>query len=184
MVQETSLIPPERIENSILLIRGEKVILDEDLAFLYGVSTKVLIQAVKRNKERFPMDFMFHLNKEEFASLRSQFVTSKIKAGRGGRRYPPYAFTEEGVAMLSSVLNSPRAIKVNIEIMRAFVRLRKILASHTGLARKLEKLEKKYDSQFRVVFEAIRQLMAPKEPLNKKIGFELREKRAAYSARV
>jgi len=111
-------------------------------------------------------------------------VTSKIKAGRGGRRYPPYAFTEEGVAMLSSVLNSPRAIKVNIEIMRAFVRLRKILASHAGLARKLEKLEKKYDSQFRVVFEAIRQLMASKEPPNKKIGFELREKRAAYSARV
>jgi hypothetical protein len=112
MDRETSLIPAKRIENSILFIRGEKVILDEDLAFLYGVFTKVLIQAVKRNKERFPPDFMFQLNKEEFASLRSQFVTSKLKSRRGGRRYPPYAFTEEGVAMLSSVLNSPRAIKV------------------------------------------------------------------------
>lgn len=183
MAQETSLIPAERIENSILLIRKEKVILDEDLPFLYGVSTKVLIQAVKRNIDRFPPDFMFQLGKEEFVSLRSQFVTSKLKSGRGGRRYPPYAFTEEDVAMLSSVLNSPRAIKVNIEIMRAFVRLRKILASHVELARKLEALEKKYDSQFKVVFEAIRQLMAPKEAPNKKIGFQLKEKRAAYSAR-
>jgi hypothetical protein len=120
------------------------------------------------------------LSQEEFASLRSQFVTSKLKRGRGGRRYPPYAFTEEGVAMLSSVLNRPRAIKVNIEIMRAFVRLRKILASHRELARKLEDLEKKYDSQFRVVFDAIRQLMAPPAAGQKKIGFHLREKRAAY----
>ena len=182
MPQATSLIPAKRIENSILLIRKEKVILDEELAFLYGVSTKVLIQAVKRNIDRFPPDFMFQLGKEEFASLRSQIVTSKRKSARGGRRYPPYAFTEEGVAMLSSVLNSPRAVKVNIEIMRAFVRLRKILTSHVELARKLEALEKKYDSQFRVVFEAIRQLMAPKEAPNKKIGFQLREKRAAYSA--
>jgi len=183
MGQETSLIPAKRIENSILFVRGEKVILDEDLAFLYGVSTKVLIQAVKRNKERFPPDFMFQLNKEEFASLRSQFVTSKLKSGRGGRRYPPYAFSEEGVAMLSSVLNSLRAIKVNIEIMRAFVRLRKILASHAELARKLEALEKKYDSQFKVVFEAIRQLMAEPERSAKKIGFQLREKRATYGRR-
>jgi DNA-binding PadR family transcriptional regulator len=176
-------IPAEQIESSILLIRGEKVILDEDLAFLYGVSTKVLVQAVKRHRERFPADFMFQLNKEEFASLRSQIVTSNRKKERGGRRYPPYAFTEEGVAMLSSVLNSPRAIKVNIEIMRAFVRLRQMLASHAGLARKLEELEKKYDSQFKIIFEAIRQLMAPKETPGKKIGFQLREKRAAYSAR-
>ena len=183
MAQETSLIPAERIENSILFIRKEKVILDEDLAFLYGVSTKVLIQAVKRNMERFPLDFMFQLSKEEFVSLRSQIVTSKPKSGRGGRRYPPYAFTEEGVAMLSSVLNSPRAIKVNIEIMRAFVRLRKILASHVELARKMETLEKKYDSQFKIVFDAIRQLMAPKEAPNKRIGFQLKEKRATYSAR-
>jgi hypothetical protein len=183
MPQATSLIPAERIENSILLIRKEKVILDEDLAFLYGVSTKVLIQAVKRNIDRFPPDFMFQLGKEEFASLRSQIVTSKRKNTRGGRRYPPYAFTEEGVAMLSSVLNSPRAVKVNIEIMRAFVRLRKILTSHVELARKLEALEKKYDSQFKVVFEAIRQLMASPEKQRKKIGFQLREKRAAYGKR-
>jgi len=183
MSNEKALIPVERIENSILLIRNERVILDADLAFLYGVTTKVLVQAVKRNLDRFPPDFMFRLSREEFASLRSQFVTSKPKSGRGGRRYPPYAFTEEGVAMLSSVLNSPRAIKVNVEIMRAFVRLRKILASHVELARKLEVLEKKYDSQFKVVFEAIRRLMAPKEPPNRKIGFQLKEKRAAYSAR-
>ncbi len=109
MIHERTLIPAGRIENSILLIRGEKVILDEDLAFLYGVPTKVLIQAVKRNKERFPPDFMFQLNKEEFTSLRSQIVTSKQKSGRGGRRYMPYAFSQEGVAMLSSVPNSPRA---------------------------------------------------------------------------
>ena len=183
MEQETNLIPAKRIENSILFIRGEKIILDEDLAFLYGVSTKVLIQAVKRNKERFSPDFMFQLNKEEFASSRSQFVTSKLRSGRGGRRYPPYAFTEEGIAMLSSVLNSPKAIKINIEIMRAFVRLRKILASHSELARKLEELEKKYDSQFRVVFEAIRQLVAPPGKPPKKIGFHLREKRAVYRGR-
>ena len=126
---------------------------------------------------------MLKLSKEEFDSLRSQFVTSKPKSGRGGRRYPPYAFTEEGVAMLSSVLNSPRAIKVNIEIMRAFVRLRKILSSHAELAHKLEALEKKYDSQFKVVFDAIRHLMAAPEKAPKKIGFQLREKRAAYGRR-
>jgi len=183
MPQATSLIPAERIEKSILLIRKEKVILDEDLAFLYGVSTKVLIQAVKRNIDRFPPDFMFQLGNEEFASLRSQIVTSKRKSARGGRRYPPYAFTEEGVAMLSSVLNSPRAVKVNIEIMRAFVRLRKILSSHAELAHKLEALEKKYDSQFKAVFDAIRQLMAPKEAPKKRIGFQLKEKRAVYRAR-
>ncbi len=183
MAAGKSMIPAERIENSILFIRKEKVILDEKLALLYGVSTKVLIQAVKRNIDRFPPDFMFRLNQGEFASLRSQFVTSKGKRGRGGRRYPPYAFTEEGVAMLSSVLNSPRAIKVNIEIMRAFVRLRKILTSHADLARKLEELEKKYDSQFRVVFEAIRQLMAGPESQPKKIGFQVREKRPVYRSR-
>jgi predicted restriction endonuclease len=142
-----------------------------------------LIQAVKRNKERFPPDFMFQLNTKEFASLRSQFVTSKLKSGRGGRRYLPYAFTEAGVAMLSSVLNSPRAIKVNTEIMRAFVRLRKILATHTDLARKLEELEEKYDSQFKIVFDAIRQLMASPEKQPKKIGFHVREKRASYGSR-
>ena len=183
MAAEKSMIPAERIENSILFVRKEKVILDEDLALLYGVSTKVLIQAVKRNLDRFPPDFMFQLSKGEFAFLRSQFVTSKARAGRGGRRYPPYAFTEEGVAMLSSVLSSPRAIRVNIEIMRAFVRLRQMLATNANLERRLKELEKKYDSQFKVVFEAVRQLMAPKEAPNKRIGFQLKEKRAAYASR-
>jgi hypothetical protein len=126
---------------------------------------------------------MFQVSKEELGSLRSQFVTSKPKVGRGGRRYLPYAFTEQGVAMLSSVLNSPRAVKVNIEIMRAFVRLRQIIASHADLEQKVEALEKKYDAQFKVVFEAIRQLMASPAAPKKKIGFQLREKRASYGRR-
>ncbi len=163
-----ALVPVERIERAILQIRDKKVILDADLAALYGVETKVLVQAVKRNLERFPADFMFQLTKNEFVHLRSQVVTSREW---GGRRYPPYAFTEQGVAMLSSVLRSPRAIQVNIEIMRAFVRLRKMLASHAALARKLNALEKKYDAQFKVVFDAIRQLMAPPEPKRRPIGF-------------
>jgi ORF6N domain len=163
-----SLIPAAQIERSILLIRGERVILDADLATLYEVATKVLLQSVKRQIERFPTDFMFQLTKEEFDLLRSQSVTS---SQWGGRRYAPYAFTEQGVAMLSSVLNSPRAIQVNIEIMRAFIRLRRMLASHADLARKLENLEKKYDVQFKVVFDAIRKLMAPPEAKNRKIGF-------------
>ncbi len=142
--------------------------LDADLAALYGVDTRTLVQAVRRNVERFPADFMFQLTKPEFEDLRSQFVISSW----GGRRYPPYAFTEQGVAMLSSVLRSERAIRVNIEIMRAFVELRRMQASHAGLARKLSALEKKYDKKFKVVFEAIRGLMAPPK-LEKKgrIGF-------------
>jgi len=134
------------------------VILDQDLAVLYGVQTKAITQAVRRNVERFPADFMFQLSGDEWKALRSQIVTSK---GRGGRRYPPYAFTEQGVAMLSSVLRSRRAIEVNIEIMRAFVRLRRILASHAALDRKLRELEKNYDASFKVVFDAIRQLSLP-----------------------
>jgi phage regulator Rha-like protein len=168
MVNKKSLIPVERIEKAILLIRGQKVMLDADLAELYGVETRVLVQAVKRNIERFPEDFMFQLSQEEFTILRSQIVTS---SDWGGRRYPPYAFTEQGVAMLSSVLRSQRAIQVNIEIMRAFIRLRQMLASHVELARKLDALEKKYDAQFKQVFEAIRQLMAPPEPKRRPIGF-------------
>jgi hypothetical protein len=160
--------PVEQIERAIRLIRGEKVILDADLAALYGVATRVLVQAVKRHLERFPPDFMFQLTKEEFTALGSQSVTS---SGWGGRRYPPYAFTEQGVAMLSSVLNSPRAVQVNIEIMRAFVRLRRMLASHAELAKKLAELEAKYDEQFAVVFEAIKQLMAPPEKKQRRIGF-------------
>lgn len=168
MVNKKSLIPVNRIEKAILLLHGQKVMLDADLAELYGVETRVLVQAVKRNLERFPEDFMFQLNEEEFVDLRSQIVTS---SDWGGRRYRPYAFTEQGVAMLSSVLHSRRAIQVNIEIMRAFIRLRQILASHVELARKLDALEKKYDAQFKQVFEAIRQLMAPPEPKRRPIGF-------------
>jgi len=168
MVSKQSLIPVDRIERAILLIRKQKVMLDADLAELYGVETRVLVQAVKRNLERFPGDFMFQLSREEFAFLRSQSVTS---SDWGGRRYPPYAFTEQGVAMLSSVLRSSRAIQVNIEIMRAFIRLRRMLASHAELAKKLDALEKKYDAQFKEVFEAIRQLMAPPGPKRRAIGF-------------
>ena len=167
-----ALVPPERIERSILLIRGHKVMLDADLAALYGVETKRLLQALKRNISRFPPDFMFQLSKDDFENLRCHFGTS---SQWGGRRYPPYAFTEQGVTMLSSVLKSKRAVQVNIEIMRTFVRLRRILASHAELARKLDALEKKYDAQFRVVFDAIRQLSSPPEsepePPKKRIGF-------------
>jgi hypothetical protein len=168
-----SVVPVELIERKIYLIRGHKVMLDSDLAELYEVETRTLIQAVKRNINRFPSDFMFQLNYQEIAGLRSQFVTSKT--GRGGRRYMPYVFTEQGVAMLSSVLNSDRAIEVNIHIMRAFVKLRELIASHKDLARKLNEMEKKYDVQFKVVFDAIRQLMSPPVPKKRKIGFH-REK--------
>jgi hypothetical protein len=161
---------PERVSSAIILLRGQRVILDTDLAELYGVQVKTLVQAVKRNPDRFPSDFMFHLGKQEVARLRSQFVTSN---GRGGRRYAPYAFTEQGVAMLSSVLRSRRAVHVNIEIVRAFVRLRAMLASNDALARKLAELEAKYDSQFRAVFDAIRELMARPtlDPSKRPIGF-------------
>jgi len=167
------LVPSERIAHSILLLRGQKVLLDADLAELYGVETKVLVQAVKRNLERFPDDFMFQLDAEEFAALRSQSVTSNT--GRGGRRYAPYAFTEQGVAMLSSVLSSPQAIAVNIEIMRAFVRLREMLAGNKELAAKLGELERKlkgHDQAIAGILDAIRQLMAPPPaPKKRPIGF-------------
>lgn len=171
MENEGKIVSLTNIESRIFLIRGEKVMLDEALAALYEVEVKVLNQAVKRNIERFPADFMFQLTAEEVALLRSQFVT--LKTGRGQhRKYLPYAFTEQGVAMLSSVLRSERAILVNIEIVRAFVRLRQMLASNAELARKLEALERKYDAQFKVVFDAIRELMTPPEPKRKRpIGF-------------
>jgi hypothetical protein len=171
MVEQKSLIPIERIERAILLIRGQKVMLDTDLAALYGVTTGRLNEQVRRNRERFPEDFMFQLTEEEAKALRSQFAI--LKTGRGKhRKFLPYVFTEQGVAMLSSVLRSERAIKVNVEIMRTFVRLRQILASHADLARKLEALEKKYDAQFKIVFDAIRELMEPAEQKPKrKIGF-------------
>ena len=162
-------VPVERVENAILLIRGEKVMLDRDLAALYDIPTRVLKQAVRRNIDRFPDDFMFVLDKSEFEAWRSQFVTSK--SDRKGLRYPPMAFTEQGVAMLSSVLNSQRAVQVNITVMRTFVRLRQMLISNAELARKLEHLEKNYDHQFKVVFDAIRELMIPPAPKRKQIGF-------------
>jgi hypothetical protein len=174
MAWKQGLVPVERIEGAILLIRDKKVMLDADLAALYGVEPRVLVQAVKRNAERFPQDFMFQLSKEEVDFLRSQIVT--LKRGRGQHsKYLPYAFTEQGVSMLSSVLRSPRAIQVNIEIMRAFVRLRQMLASNAELARRLDALEKKYDAQFKVVFDTIRQLMAPPEPKRRPIGFRRAE---------
>jgi hypothetical protein len=163
------LVPLERIEKRIFLMRGEKVLLDADLADLYGVETKQLVRAVKRNVSRFPPDFMFRLTRAEAASLRCQFGTSN--AGRGGRRYLPLVFTEHGVAMLSSVLNSERAIAVNIAIVRTFVRLRGLAAESADFARKLEALEGNFDLKFRIVFAAIRQLMEEPKKKSKPIGF-------------
>ena len=190
MDKGVELVPPERIERSILLIRGQKVMLDRDLVYLYGVTTKVLNQAVKRHEDRFPEDFMFQLTMEEAkiwwtevrsGSLRSQIVTLK----RGQHiKYRPFAFTEHGILMLSSVLNSERAVQVNIEIMRTFVRLRRILASHADLARKLDSLEKKYDTQFKVVFDAIRELMKPPETKKRPIGFLVEEPKVPYITKM
>jgi hypothetical protein len=175
VAEETIVVAEDEITSKIVILRGHKVMLDVDLAELYGVETKALNQAVTRNVDRFPDDFRFQLTAEEFREyLRSQFVTSKDEP-RGGRRYLPYAFTEEGVAMLSSVLRSKRAIMVNIEIMRAFVRLRRILADHHELAQKIEELERKYDSQFAVVFEALRDLMMPETPTQGRIGFQTKK---------
>ncbi len=175
------------IARHILSLRDQRVMLDADLAALYGVETKVLVQAIKRNTERFPVDFMFQLSPEEWQSLRSQFVTSNV--GRGGRRYAPYAFTEQGVAMLSSVLNSPRAIAINIEIMRAFVQVRAMAATHQDLAKQLAELQDKTESlamshdtfsrntraQLKHVFDALRELMTPSEPPKRPIGFVTHE---------
>jgi len=164
-----SRLRAENIPQRILTIRGHRVMLDVDLAELYDVPTKSLNQAIRRNMDRFPEDFMFQLTEAEFAGLRSQFVTSKKK--RGGRRYLPYVFTEQGVAMLSGVLNSDRAVQVNIAIMRAFVRMRETMASHRELAQRLNTLEKTYDAHFRVVFDAIRALMEPPKTPRRRIGF-------------
>ena len=169
------IVPAERIERAILLIRGQKVMLDHDLAELYGVQTRVLVQAVKRNIARFPEDFMFQLSQEELEHWRSQIVMSNPSLRMGLRRRP-YPFTEQGVAMLSSVLRSERAVLVNVEIMRAFVRMRGILAAHEELRRRLDELEKKYDRQFGVVFEAIRNLMTLPEPKRRPIGFLIGDK--------
>jgi hypothetical protein len=177
------MIPDERIEKTILLIRGQKVIIDADLAELYGVTTGNLNKAVKRNIERFPNDFMFQLTKEEYKSLRFRFGI--LEKGKHST-YLPYAFTEQGVAMLSSVLRSKRAIEVNIAIMRAFVQLRKTLDSHAELARKLADLEKRFEShdeQIQAIFAVIQQLMAPPDKKVKKIGFTVKEKQKVYAKR-
>lgn len=163
-----SLVPTEVVEGVIIVLRGEKVILDRDIARLYEVETKTLVRAVKRNLERFPKDFMFQLTAKETANLRYQIGTSSW----GGSRYRPYAFTEQGVAMLSGVLRSGRAVQVNVEIMRTFIRLRRMAASREDLARKLAALEEKYDDQFSIVFDALRELMAAPDPSDLPIGFE------------
>ncbi len=166
------LIPQEVVEKRIYLIRHQKVMIDRDLAELYGVETKILNRAVKRNIDRFPEDFMFQLSKEEYDQLlRCQIGT--LKRGQH-RKYLPYVFTENGVAMLSSVLNSKRAIHVNIQIMRTFTKLRKLMATHKDLKRKIEQMEKKYDEQFHVVFEAIKQLLESPKKNKRKIGFRIK----------
>ncbi len=183
MSTSSRAVPVLPIESRIVMMRGQKVMIDADLAELYGVETKVLVQAVKRNQARFPVDFMFQLDKHDLNVLRSQFVTSS--SGHGGRRTAPYAFTEQGVAMLSSVLGSPRAVAVNIEIMRTFVRVRALAATHDELGQRLTELEHKTDAlalrhdglahntraQLRQIFDAIRELMTPPDPPKRPIGF-------------
>jgi len=198
------IIPTERIAGAIHLLRGQRVMLDFDLAALYGVTTKVLNQARKRHRSRFPNDFMFRLTNEEVSILRSQTVTSRLltpgnqlsrpswsrsvisSKKHGGARYRPYAFTEQGVAMLSSILNSERAVRVNIAIMRAFVKLRGVLETNRELARKFVELEKrvgKHDEEIDAILEAIRQLMAPPEKPGREIGFHVRETAPRYRTR-
>lgn len=169
LMKRSSLVPVERIEKAIYLIRGEKVMLDRDLAALYEVETRVLNQAVGRNRDRFPSDFMFELTREEIKGISQIVTSSNLKFSKRVT-----AFTEQGVAMLSSVLRSKRAVQVNIEIMRAFVRLRQMLGSNAELSRRLDELESKYDRQFKVVFDTIRQLMSPPLRKDKQIGFRSR----------
>ena len=171
-------VPVEQIASKIFLIRGTRVMLDRDLADLYEVETRVLNQAVSRNKERFPDDFMFELTRDEIRRISQNVISSKIKYSKR-----VCAFTEQGVAMLSSVLRSRRAIQVNIQIMRAFTRLRQFLSTHKDLKKKIEAMEKKYDENFRIVFEAIRQLLETEEKPQKKIGFTAKEKQAAYAGK-
>jgi hypothetical protein len=180
MTKTDAIVISEEIAERIYVIRGQKVMLSSHLAELYGVEPRALVQAVKRNRERFPEDFMFQLTREEFNNLKSQIW---ISSWGGVRRATPYAFTEQGVAMLSGVLRSERAIRVHVEIMRTFVRLRQILASRPDLARRLDELEAKYDAQFKVVFDAIRELMSPSEPPRRQIGFRIKERRTRYVAR-
>jgi hypothetical protein len=179
------ILKPENVAQLVFLIRGEKVMLDADLARLYGVSTKALNQALRRNRNRFPRDFVFQLSRTEYDAMRSQIVTASaaskpmrsqiVTASRRNISALPYAFTEQGVAMLSSVLRSSRSVEVNIAIMRTFVQLRRLMDSNSDLSRKIEGLEKKYDEQFAVVFEAIKQLVTPPSPSKKRIGFHSEE---------
>jgi phage regulator Rha-like protein len=169
---QKSIIPIAFISQKIFFVRGTRVMLDADLARLYGVETKNLNKAVKRNGSRFPADFMFQLSSKETQFLRFQSGTSK--GLQGGRRYAPYAFTEQGIAMLSSVLHSSRAVQVNVAIMRTFVRLREMLATHAELRRKIDAMEKRYDARFQAVFEAIRQMLETPIPAKKPIGFHVR----------
>ncbi|MFC1812118.1 ORF6N domain-containing protein [Thermodesulfobacteriota bacterium] len=177
-----SLVPVEVITSKIYLIRGIKVMLDRDLAELYGVETKILKRAVRRNVDRFPNDFMFELSKKEMEDWRCQFGTSN--GDKMGLRYKPMAFTEHGVLMLSSVLRSKRAVQVNIQIMRAFTQLRKMLSTHEDLKRKIESMEKKYDQQFQIVFDAIKQFLETEQTPKKKIGFTVKEKQRAYDKKM
>ena len=179
--QVTQLVPVEQVERLIHLARGEKVLLDSDLATLYGVETKVLNRAVKRNRSRFPQDFTFQLTAEEAANLRCQIGTSSSRYG--GRRYLPFVFTEQGVAMLSSVLRSGRAVQVNVAIMRAFVSLRRMLAGNEALARKLAELERHlegHDQAIKTLFNAIRELMSPPAKPEREIGFHIKEDSVPY----
>ena len=168
--KEIDILPTERIESKIYFLRGKKVMFDHDLAFLYGVNVKVLNQSVSRNRSRFPEDFMFQLTAVEFSILKSQIVTSS--STHGGKRKLPYVFTEQGVAMLSSVLRSKKAIQVNIQIIRTFTKLREMIVSNAELRRKLDNLERKYDDQFSAVFKAIKSLIAGQEKPQSEIGFK------------
>ena len=167
--EDKSVLPVERIERAILVLRGERVILDSEISLLYEVETRALIQAMKRNPDRFPPDFAFQLTLEEVESLGDRL--GGTSPGRGGRRFRPYAFTEQGVAMLSSVLRTERAVRVNVEVMRVFVRLRHVVSSQAEVIRRLDEMEQKYDAQFGAVFDALRELMAPPESARKQIGF-------------
>ncbi|MCX6735661.1 MAG: ORF6N domain-containing protein [Candidatus Parcubacteria bacterium] len=168
-MKEAQLIPNERIIQSIFVIRGQKVMFDKDLAILYGVKTKVLNQAVKRNLSRFSKDFMFQLTIKESENLKSQFMTSSF--GHGGKRKASSVFTEQGILMLSSILKSERAIQVNIQIVRTFIKLREMLSSHKDVREKIEAMEKKYDQHFKVVFDTLKQLLTEEEKPKRKIGF-------------
>jgi len=180
MATERAMVPLQRVAMCIHLVRGQRIIVDADLAKIYGVTTKRLNEAVKRNRARFPSDFAFQFTRQELASMRSQIAT----ASKRNVRFLPYAFTEHGAIMAATVLNSPQAVHMSVFVVRAFVKMRDALTGHRDLTRKLEELEKKYDNQFSLVFDAVRQLMNPPEPRRRKsIGFQVREREARYRLR-